>query len=154
MPLPTSPTPYLDRAGLDALLGTLTVAKAAAAMASDVDAMLISVCAMADGYVIRQLGTLPPAPAALAQVAPLVAEIVLSKLYAGTPNELIAKRGEAAMRALRDIAAGHFQLYRVAVADDPDTPDVDESLIGDAACGSGKRVLSDWGTAADREACW
>ena len=145
------PTPYIDRAGLEQLLGVETIAKAEKTLAANVPAVIAGACATADGYVLQQLGQLPPSATAVEQVAPLVAELALSRLYAGSPNELIAKRGEAAMKALRDIASGAFRLHRDPVANDPATVE-DETLVGESAAGSGPRTLSDWG--ADAPMAW
>ena len=145
------PTPYIDRPALELLLGVETVAKAEKQNLANVSAVIAGACATADGYVLQQLGELPPSSVAVEQVAPLVAELVLSRLYSGNPNELIAKRGEAAMRALRDVASGAFRLHRDPVEDDPSTPE-DESAMGAAAAGSGSRVLSNWGATYDGEA--
>jgi phage gp36-like protein len=142
------PTPYIDRPALELLLGVETVAKAEKTLAANVAAVISGACATADGYVLQQLGELPPSSVAIEQVAPLVAELALSRLYAGASNELIAKRGEAAMRALRDVASGAFRLHRDPVEDDPSTPE-DESALGAAAAGSGSRVLSNWGATYD-----
>lgn len=142
------PTPYIDRPALEQLLGVETVAKAEKTLAANVPAVIAGACATADGYVLQQLGELPPSSVAIEQVAPLVAELALSRLYAGAPNELIARRGEAAMKALRDIAAGAFRLHREPVHDDPLT---DEDEAAESAAGSAKRELSDWGAT---ESAW
>lgn len=146
------PTPYIpDRAALELILGVKTVEAAARTLDADIGVIIAGACSTADGYVLQQLGELPPSNVAIAQVAPLVAELVLSRLYAGSPNELMAKRGEAAMRGLRDIANGIVRLHRDPVEDDPNTPE-DESALGAAAAGSGSRVLSNWGATYDCEA--
>lgn len=148
------PTPYIpDRAALELILGVKTVEAAARTLDADIGVIIAGACSTADGYVLQQLGELPPSNVAIAQVAPLVAELVLSRLYAGSPNELMAKRGEAAMRGLRDIANGIVRLHRDPVEDDPNTPE-NESTLGDAAAGSGSRVLSNWGTAYDCGGGW
>lgn len=133
-------TPYLDRARLDALLGAGVVSVAEADAGANVDAVIAAMCAMADGYVGKQVA-LPPSAQAIEQVAPLVAELVYAALYASGGGETAIKRRSEALKALRDIAAGTLALHVEPVADDPNT-DEDESAAGGAAFGSAKRLAS------------
>lgn len=134
-------TQYLTRAQLEALLGTKILIQAEQQMQANVQAVLDACSAEADGYVGKQV-TLPLTETATAQVAPIVAELVLARLHASGANELIQKRGDAALRKLRDIAGGLFVLHQAEQVDDPNTAE-DESL-GGAAFGSAVRVLTGW----------
>lgn len=132
-------TAYIDRTKLDALLGADTVARAEADTSANIDAVIASQCAFADGYVSKQVA-LPPSAQAIEQVAPIVADLVYCALYANAGGESIAKRKADAIKTLRDIAEGVLVLHVVAVADDPNTPE-DESDTG-AAAGSAPRLAS------------
>lgn len=135
-------TQYLTRAKLEALLGVKTITTAEQQMQANVQAVIDACSAEADGYVSKQV-PLPLTATATEQVSPIVADLVLARLYANSQNELIQKRGDAAVKRLRDIADGLFVLHQDAPADDPNTPE-DESALGSASCGSAARVLTGW----------
>lgn len=131
-------TPYLDRAGLEALLGTGTVERIASDTDANIDAVIQAQCAVADGYVASQV-TLPPNPLAMAQVAPIVAELVYCALYIGSGLD-VSPRRTAALKQLQDIAVKppRMVLFCPALVDDPATA-ADESNTG-----------ADSGSSADR----
>lgn len=133
-------TAYLTRASLIDLIGESTLSKAQVQLGSNVDAVIAATCAYVDGYVLPKVsGSLTPE--AIAQVAPIVAELVFATLNANSPNPEITKRKDAAMRSLRDIAKGDFVLHSLPKVDDPATPG-DESDEGGPACGSERRRMN------------
>ena len=132
-------TEYLTRAALEQLLGAPTVVNALAASDADLAAVIAAQSAIADGYVARQT-PLPLHASAIAQVAPVVAELVYCALYAQDASDTTAKRRSEAMKTLRDIAEGTLTLFTPPVADDPATAE-DESYSG-AAFGSAPRMTS------------
>lgn len=141
-------TPYIDRAGIEALLGVDAVAKAESDAGLNVAEVIEAQCAVADGYVAAQVA-LPPSAQAQAQVAPLVAELVYAALwaYSGAPNA--ETRRDAALRQLRDIASSppKLLLHVEPMVDDPATED-DESGTGSASSAeprkTGSRGLRSW----------
>lgn len=141
------PTSYIDRAKLTDLVGAKALQTAEQTLGANLDAVISAACATADGYVRKQVA-LPPTPEALEQVAPLVAELVYTALYANSTNPELTKRREAAMRALRDIASGALVLHTSPPVDDPSTPE-DESAGSGPAFGAsprrmGRSQLGDW----------
>lgn len=128
------PTPYLTRASLEQLIGSAEIAAAESATSASIDAVLSSQCAIADGYVSKQTA-LPPTPAAIEQVAPIVADLVYTALYANAGGEAISKRRAEALKTLRDIAEGTLVLVVT-----PAGP-VEEGTSG-AAFGSTPRLAS------------
>lgn len=130
-------TQYLTRAGLEALVGVKILQTAEQQLQANVDAVIVAACAIADGYVRKQVA-LPPTAQAIEQVAPVVAELVLTSLYLSSSNPEMSKRREAAMKALRDIGAGLTTLHFEPGADDPSTPE-DESSGSGAAFGAAPR---------------
>lgn len=145
-------TAYLDRAKLESLIGVLEVASAESASSADIAAVIESQCAMVDAYVSAQIA-LPPSATAIAQVAPIVADLVYCALYASGGSPELAARKNAALKQLRDISAKPpvMLLHIAPVLDDPLTPDTDESGTG-AACGSAPR-LTGWGRLVN-DSCW
>lgn len=135
-------TTYLDRAKLEAVFGTKLLDAALKQTTADLEAVIASQCALADGYVAAQVG-LPPSATAIEQVAPIVADLVYAALYVQSGGEAQAARRVAAMKALQDIAKGVVVLHREPVADNPATVE-DESATG-AACGSAPRQATKWG---------
>ena len=141
------PTPYIDRAKLADLVGSKSLQTAEQQLGANIEAVISAACATADGYVRKQVA-LPPTPEAISQVAPLVAELVFTALYANSTNAELTKRREAAMRALRDIASGALVLHTPQPVDDPATPE-DESAGSGPAFGAsprrmGRSQLGDW----------
>lgn len=147
------PTPYLDRAKLNALIGEATVTRAEADNQLDINAVIESNCALADGFVAAQVA-LPPSLTAQAQVAPLVAELVYCALMMMSGSEKVIERRTAVMRQLRGISMKppEMLLHVEAVADNPATPELDESGTG-AACGSAPR-LTGWSQLRGERDCW
>lgn len=133
-------TAYLDRAALADLVGSTSLENAELELGANVEAVIAAACATADGYVSKQVA-MPPTPEAIAQVAPLVAELVFTALKANSSNAELTKRREIAMRTLRDIGNGAFALHTAPVVDDPATPD-DESKPRGPACGSAPRRMT------------
>ncbi len=135
-------TSYItDRDHLASLLGAKTLEAAERALAlEDIGPVIASQNALADGYVQAQL-SLPVSAEAQAQVAPIVAELVFTALYVNSTNEQITKRRDAALRTLRDIAAGTLKLAAPAPVDNPDTPEDESTGI---ASGSASRQLTSW----------
>lgn len=133
-------TPYItNRAHLEQVLGTAIVAQAVQVLGlADVQPVIDAQNALADGYVGKQV-PLPPTAEAAAQVAPVVAELVLCALYVNNPSEVWQRRRDNAMRTLRDISTGAFKLHVPPVVDNPATPE-DESSA--AACGSSSRLIA------------
>lgn len=136
-------TPYiLNRAHLEQFLGSALVAKAVQQLdLPDLQPVIDGQNALADGYVASQV-SLPPSATAQAQVAPLVAELVLTACYVNNASEHQQARREAAFKTLREIASGTLKLHVEPVVDNPATPE-DESLVGTAAFGASKR-LTKW----------
>lgn len=134
------PTPYINRASLSALVGANVLERAEADTAADVDAVIAAVCAVADGYVASQVA-LPPSDLARAQVAPIVAELVICTLFANDQSDHTAKRRDSALKQLREIADSTVKLHVNAPVDDPATPE-DERLSGASAFGGSPRVFA------------
>lgn len=126
------PTAYLrDRDHLVSLIGAGSLQQATRALGlEDIEPVIDSQNALADGYVSAQV-QLPPSAQAIEQVAPLVAELVYTALFLGNANEQVTKRREQALKALRDVATGTVRLHVEPVVDDPATPQDESNTVAD-----------------------